>query len=194
MNINLSGKNVLVTGGAGGIGAEIVKKSRGIASFANWKGSTLTDSGGYQIFSLDPKIEEEGATFRSVYDGSYHKLTPESSADIQADIGADVQMVLDICPALPAPEETIRESVEMTAAWAERGRKTFIDHPDASLRQSQFGIVQGGVNSVLRAESARRTLEIGFDGYAIGGLSVGCLLYTSPSPRDGLLSRMPSSA
>ena len=154
-------------------GAEIVKNAGGIASFANWKGLTLTDSGGYQIFSLDPKIEEEGATFRSVYDGSYHKLTPESSADIQADIGADVQMVLDICPALPAPEETIRESVEMTAAWAERGRKTFIDHPEASLRQSQFGIVQGGVNSALRAESARRTLEIGFDGYAIGGLSVG---------------------
>ena len=82
-------------------------------------------------------------------------------------------MVLDICPALPAPEETIRESVEMTAEWAERGRKTFIDHPEASLQQSQFGIVQGGVNPVLRAESARRTLEIGFDGYAIGGLSVG---------------------
>ena len=154
-------------------GAEIIKNAGGIASFANWKGLTLTDSGGYQIFSLDPKIDEEGATFRSVYDGSFHKLTPESSADIQADIGADVQMVLDICPALPAPEETIRESVEMTAAWAERGRKTFIDHPEASLQQSQFGIVQWGVNPVLRAESARRTLEIGFDGYAIGGLSVG---------------------
>ena len=154
-------------------GAEIIKNAGGIASFANWKGLTLTDSGGYQIFSLDPKIDEEGATFRSVYDGSFHKLTPESSADIQADIGADVQMVLDICPALPAPEETIRESVEMTAAWAERGRKTFIDHPEASLQQSQFGIVQGGVNPALRAESARRTLEIGFDGYAIGGLSVG---------------------
>ena len=154
-------------------GAEIIKNAGGIASFANWKGLTLTDSGGYQIFSLDPKIDEEGATFRSVYDGSFHKLTPESSADIQADIGADVQMVLDICPALPAPEETIRESVEMTAEWAERGRKTFIDHPEASLQQSQFGIVQGGVNPVLRAESARRTLEIGFDGYAIGGLSVG---------------------
>ena len=154
-------------------GAEIIKNAGGIASFANWKGLTLTDSGGYQIFSLDPKIDEEGATFRSVYDGSFHKLTPESSAAIQADIGADVQMVLDICPALPAPEETIRESVEMTAAWAERGRKTFIDHPEASLQQSQFGIVQGGVNPVLRAESARRTLEIGFDGYAIGGLSVG---------------------
>ena len=154
-------------------GAEIIKNAGGIASFANWKGLTLTDSGGYQIFSLDPKIDEEGATFRSVYDGSFHKLTPESSADIQADIGADVQMVLDICPALPAPEETIRESVEMTAAWAERGRKSFIDHPEASLQQSQFGIVQGGVNPALRAESARRTLEIGFDGYAIGGLSVG---------------------
>ena len=154
-------------------GAEIIKNAGEIASFANWKGLTLTDSGGYQIFSLDPKIDEEGATFRSVYDGSFHKLTPESSADIQADIGADVQMVLDICPALPAPEETIRESVEMTAEWAERGRKTFIDHPEASLQQSQLGIVQGGVNPALRAESARRTLEIGFDGYAIGGLSVG---------------------
>ena len=154
-------------------GAEIVKNAGGIASFANWSGLTLTDSGGYQIFSLDPKIDEEGATFRSVYDGSFHKLTPETSADIQADIGADIQMVLDICPALPAPEETIRESVEMTAVWADRGRKTFIGHPDASSRQSQFGIVQGGVNPALRAESAKRTLEIGFDGYAIGGLSVG---------------------
>jgi len=154
-------------------GAEIVKNAGGIASFANWSGLTLTDSGGYQIFSLDPKIDEEGATFRSVYDGSFHKLTPETSADIQADIGADIQMVLDICPGLPAPEETIRESVEMTAVWADRGRKTFIGHPDASSRQSQFGIVQGGVNPALRAESAKRTLEIGFDGYAIGGLSVG---------------------
>ena len=154
-------------------GAEIVKNAGGIASFANWKGLTLTDSGGYQIFSLDPKIDAEGATFRSVYDGSYHKLTPETSAEIQAALGADIQMVLDICPALPAPEETIRESVEMTAAWGKRGRETFLNHEDAPSRQSQFGIVQGGVSQSLRIESAERTLETGFDGYAIGGLSVG---------------------
>ena len=154
-------------------GAEIVKNAGGIASFAKWKGLTLTDSGGYQIFSLDPKVDQEGATFHSVYDGSYHKLTPETSAEIQADLGADIQMVLDICPALPSPEETIRESVSMTAEWGKRGREKFINHPDASSRQSQFGIVQGGITPLLRAESTKMTLDTGFDGYAIGGLSVG---------------------
>ena len=153
-------------------GVEVVKNAGGIASFANWSGLTLTDSGGYQIFSLKPKVSDQGAKFRSIYDGSYHELTPERSAEIQADLGADIQMVLDVCPALPATEEVITESVERTALWAARGRKTFLSHQDASERQSQFGIVQGGISPNIRAESAERTLEVGFDGYAIGGLSV----------------------
>ena len=100
-------------------------------------------------------------------------LTPEAAASVQADLGADIQMVLDVCPALPADEPVLRRAVERTAVWAARGRRAFLDHPDAAARQCQFGIVQGGVDPVLRAESTRRTLEVGFDGYAVGGMSVG---------------------
>ena len=154
-------------------GAEVVAKLGGLGKFAGWEGVTLTDSGGYQIFSLKPKVDDLGATFRSTYDGSTHVLTPETAASVQADLGADIQMVLDVCPALPADEPVLRRAVERTAAWAVRGRQAFLDHPDAAGRQCQFGIVQGGVDPVLRAESTLRTLEVGFDGYAVGGLSVG---------------------
>jgi len=154
-------------------GAEVVRAHGGLAAFAGWDGLTLTDSGGYQIFSLQPKVNDEGATFRSTYDGSTHVLTPEGASDIQADLGADVQMVLDVCPALPAPDWVLRDAVDRTAAWAARGRRAFLDHPDAADRQSQFGIVQGGADPALRIESAERTLEVEFDGYAVGGLSVG---------------------
>ncbi|MBC8364746.1 MAG: tRNA guanosine(34) transglycosylase Tgt [Actinobacteria bacterium] len=154
-------------------GTDIVRDLGGLGAFAAWDGLTLTDSGGYQIFSLQPKVDDEGAVFRSTYDGSTHRLTPEGAALIQADLGADIQMVLDVCPALPATGQVLGEAVERTAAWAERGRRAFLEHPDASHRQCQFGIVQGGVDVALRAESARRTVEVGFDGYAVGGLSVG---------------------
>jgi queuine tRNA-ribosyltransferase len=154
-------------------GAEVVRNLGGLGKFAGWEGVTLTDSGGYQIFSLKPKVDDSGATFRSTYDGSSHVLTPETAASVQADLGADIQMVLDVCPALPADEPVLRRAVERTAAWAARGRRAFLDHPDAAARQCQFGIVQGGVDPVLRAESTRRTLEVGFDGYAVGGMSVG---------------------
>ncbi len=154
-------------------GAKVVRDHGGLASFAGWDGLTLTDSGGYQIFSLQPKVDDRGATFRSTYDGSTHLLTPEGAADIQADLGADIQMVLDVCPALPASERVIRDSVVRTADWARRGRQAFLNHPDAACRQSQFGIVQGGTDTGLRIESAELTLEVGFDGYAVGGLSVG---------------------
>ncbi|MBT5569524.1 MAG: tRNA-guanine transglycosylase, partial [Acidimicrobiaceae bacterium] len=104
-------------------GAEVVAKLGGLGKFAGWEGVTLTDSGGYQIFSLKPKVDDLGATFRSTYDGSTHVLTPETAASVQADLGADIQMVLDVCPALPADEPVLRRAVERTAAWAVRGRQ-----------------------------------------------------------------------
>jgi len=140
---------------------------------ADWHGHTLTDSGGYQVFSLEPKIDDEGATFRSVYDGGTHKMTPESAVATQIAIGADIQMVLDVCSALPNSDAVIRKAMDRTALWADRARSEFLGHPTASEWQSQFGIVQGGLDLTMREESAARTVDIGFDGYAVGGLSVG---------------------
>jgi queuine tRNA-ribosyltransferase len=158
-------------------GADLVAEMGGLHGFMDWSGHVLTDSGGYQIFSLEPKVTDDGATFRSTYDGTRHHLTPESAADIQSLLGADVQMVLDVCPPLPSPPEVVRAAVERTAAWAERGRSAFLSgegaRADRGVAQAQFGISQGGIDPALRAESARRTVDLDFDGYAIGGLSVG---------------------
>jgi len=173
-------------------GAAVVRDLGGLAAFAAWDGLTLTDSGGYQIFSLQPRVDDDGAEFRSTYDGSTHRLTPESAARVQADLGADMQMVLDVCPALPAPEAVVREAMERTAQWAVRGRRAFLDHPDAPGRQSQFGIVQGGVDPVLRTESAERTVQVGFDGYAVGGLSVGETRSEMLDSLDGVTAYLPS--
>jgi queuine tRNA-ribosyltransferase len=139
----------------------------------------LTDSGGYQVFSLNPRVDDDGAVFRSTYDGSFHRLSPERAVVLQRALGADIQMVLDVCPGLPAPVEVVRDAVDRTADWAARARAAFEDPAAAdpahgrSLDQAQFGIVQGGVDQGLRRESAERTVALGFDGYAIGGLSVG---------------------
>ena len=149
-------------------GAELVAKLGGLARFAGWNGLTLTDSGGFQIFSLDPKVDDDGVTFRSTYDGSSHRFTPELAVRTQELLGADIQMVLDVCPPLPSPPDVIRLAVERSAAWAARGRATHT-RPDQAL----FGIVQGGISEAMRAESAQRTAALGFDGYGIGGLSVG---------------------
>lgn len=149
-------------------GSDLIADLGGLHDFMDWGGHILTDSGGYQIFSLEPKITEEGATFRSVYDGAAVELTPERSVAVQQELGSDIAMVLDVCPALPASRDDLSAVVERTLRWAERSRDAH-DRPD----QSQFGIVQGGVEPDLRAHSARRTVEIGFDGYAVGGLSVG---------------------
>ncbi|MCP4227723.1 MAG: tRNA guanosine(34) transglycosylase Tgt, partial [Actinomycetia bacterium] len=149
-------------------GSELIAEMGGLHAFMSWDGHVLTDSGGYQIFSLEPKITEQGATFRSVYDGAKVELTPERSVAVQQDLGSDIAMVLDVCPALPATRERLTEVMELTLRWAERSRAA---HGRAD--QAQFGIVQGGVEPDLRAESAHRTVEIGFDGYAVGGLSVG---------------------
>jgi queuine tRNA-ribosyltransferase len=152
-------------------GADAVAAVGGLHRFAQWDGPMLTDSGGFQVFSLPAgavKVDDEGVTFKSTYDGSSHRLTPELAVEIQGQLGADIQMVLDVCPPLPSPAAVVREAVERTAAWAARAKAA--PRPD---NQSLFGIVQGGVDADLRRESARRTVDIGFDGYGVGGLSVG---------------------
>jgi queuine tRNA-ribosyltransferase len=149
-------------------GADLIEKFGGLGKFAGWGGLTLTDSGGFQVFSLDPKVDDDGVTFKSTYDGSMHRFTPEIAVAVQQQLGADIQMVLDVCPPLPSPPDVVRLAVERTHAWAQRAQAA---HTRAD--QALFGIVQGGVTTALRAESAQRTVEVGFDGYGIGGLSVG---------------------
>ena len=152
-------------------GADVVARLGGLHGFSAWGGHVLTDSGGYQVFSLKPKVDDEGATFTSTYDGSSHHLSPEGAVDVQVALGSDIQMVLDVCPPLPSPDPVIRAAVDRTALWAGRARKAFLAHERPDL--NQFGIVQGGADLAMRAESAERTVAVGFDGYAVGGLSVG---------------------
>jgi queuine tRNA-ribosyltransferase len=149
-------------------GAALVERLGGIHGFAAWNGHVLTDSGGFQVFSLAPQVDDEGVTFRSTYDGSTHRLTPETAVRVQEQLGADIQMALDVCTPLPSTREVVERDLTRTARWAERARAT---HRRAD--QALFGIVQGGTELDLRAESARRTAAIGFEGYGIGGLSVG---------------------
>jgi queuine tRNA-ribosyltransferase len=149
-----------------------------------WTHPMLTDSGGYQVFSLANrrKVDEEGVRFQSHLDGSTHLLTPERVVDIQSNLGSDIAMVLDECPALPSTPEIIERSLRLTSRWARRGRDRFLEISHASRLESQapsnpgqvqFGIVQGGIDPDLRSLSADLTIAIGFEGYAIGGLSVG---------------------
>jgi queuine tRNA-ribosyltransferase len=159
-------------------GDELIARRGGLHKFIGWKKPILTDSGGYQVFSLAErrKIDENGVEFRSHLDGSPHLLTPERAVEIQANLGSDIAMVLDECPALPSTEEVIDKSLELTARWAQRCRERFFslrkNGPDP-VSQLQFGIVQGGTFLELRAKSSELIVSIGFDGYAIGGLSVG---------------------
>jgi queuine tRNA-ribosyltransferase len=199
-------------------GVEIVRRMGGLHRFMSWPRAILTDSGGFQVFSLNElrKVREEGVTFRSHLDGSAHFFSPENSMEAQIGLGADIIMAFDECTEYPAERERIRASMEMTARWAARSTKYFEEHknevpwsidarlgtaapggaaergsanleaswrspgqPGAALptgsepTQALFGIVQGGMDRALRKESAERTIEIGFPGYAIGGLSVG---------------------
>ncbi|HTN78571.1 MAG TPA: tRNA guanosine(34) transglycosylase Tgt [Acidimicrobiales bacterium] len=149
-------------------GAEVVSSLGGLHRFMGFDGHVLTDSGGFQVFSLSPQVDDDGVTFRSVYDGSTQRLTPESAVAIQEALGADIQMALDVCPPLPSPPDVVRLAMERTAAWAERAAAVH-----RREGQALFGIVQGGTDLALRGESARRAAEIGFAGYGIGGLSVG---------------------
>ncbi len=149
-------------------GAEVVAELGGVGRFSGWDGLTLTDSGGYQVFSLQPKIHDDAVTFRSTYDGSLHRFSPEDAVRVQELLGADIAMVLDVCPPLPSPPAVVERAVELTSRWAERSRAAH-----SRRDQSQFGIVQGGLDEELRRRSARHLASIGFDGYAVGGLSVG---------------------
>jgi queuine tRNA-ribosyltransferase len=162
-------------------GVETVRQMGGLHGFMSWRRPILTDSGGFQVFSLNElrKINEEGVTFRSHLDGSSHFFSPEGAMAAEIGLGADIIMAFDECTEFPATRERMRASMELTARWAARSKKYFEDHKDEApwasegKNQSIFGIVQGGMDRELRRESAERTIEIGFPGYAIGGLSVG---------------------
>jgi len=151
--------------------AERVQRLGGLHKFMNWEKPILTDSGGFQVMSLAElrKLTEHGVTFRSHIDGSRHEITPERSMEIQKLLGSDIVMAFDECPALPASEERVTESMRLSMRWAQRSRDAFGDRPGHAL----FGIQQGGVTQELRAESAEALVSIGFDGYAVGGLAVG---------------------
>ncbi|WP_299844645.1 tRNA guanosine(34) transglycosylase Tgt [uncultured Roseovarius sp.] len=152
-------------------GAERIDRLGGLHRFMNWERPILTDSGGFQVMSLAGlrKLTEEGVTFKSHIDGSKHELTPERSMEIQRLLGSDIVMCFDECPALPANNEAVAESMRLSMRWAARSKEAFGDRPGHAL----FGIMQGGVTPELREESAVALREIGFDGYAIGGLAVG---------------------
>ncbi len=152
-------------------GAERVARLGGLHKFMNWDGPILTDSGGFQVMSLADlrKLTEEGVAFRSHIDGSKHVLSPESSMEIQRLLGSDIVMCFDECPALPADRDRIAASMELSMRWAARSKAAFGDRPGHML----FGIQQGGLERDLRAASAEALREIGFDGYAVGGLAVG---------------------
>jgi len=185
-------------------GVETIRGLGGLHDFMAWPRAILTDSGGFQVFSLNElrKVSEDGVTFRSHLDGSSHFLSPESSMAAQIGLGADIIMAFDECTEYPADRARTKASMEMTLRWAERSKKYFEEHKhevpwregsnfqfpvsgasntgnwkpetrNADSTQSLFGIVQGGMDLALRKESAERTIEIGFAGYAIGGLSVG---------------------
>ncbi|HSA88109.1 MAG TPA: tRNA guanosine(34) transglycosylase Tgt [Nitrospira sp.] len=151
-------------------GHQIVADMGGLHAFTGWPGAILTDSGGFQMFSLAKlcEITDEGVTFQSHIDGSMHVITPEKAMEIEEALGADIIMVLDQCVALPADREMIQESVRRTKLWAERCQMK-----RRRTDQALFAIVQGGLETDLRVASARELVKMGFDGYAIGGLSVG---------------------
>jgi len=155
-------------------GHELIRRMGGLHKFMSWPHPILTDSGGFQVFSLSDlrKVTDEGVTFRSHVDGSEHFLSPEKSLEIQMALGSDIVMVLDECIEAPAPESRAREAAARTLAWARRTRDHFAAHGDPS-RQAVFGIVQGGTHAALRRENADALVELDFPGYAIGGLAVG---------------------
>ncbi len=169
-------------------GVETVRKLGGVQKFMGWKRPILTDSGGFQVFSLSElrKISEEGVAFRSHLDGSSHFFSPESALEAEIGLGADIIMAFDECTEFPAERERTRQSMELTLRWARRSRDYFEQHKrevpwheektraaGSEQTQALFGIVQGGMYADLRRESAERTVAMDFPGYAIGGLSVG---------------------
>jgi queuine tRNA-ribosyltransferase len=158
-------------------GHELIRKLGGLHQFMSWPRAILTDSGGYQVFSLSElrRIADEGVRFRSHLDGSEHLLTPEKAAEIQLALGSDIAMVLDECIETPAPRDKAEAALKRTSVWARRARSYLQQSAqrNGDLPQWQFGIVQGATFPDLRRESARQLLELDFPGYAVGGLAVG---------------------
>jgi queuine tRNA-ribosyltransferase len=158
-------------------GHEAVRRLGGLHRFMSWQRAILTDSGGFQVFSLSElrKVTDEGVRFRSHLDGSEHMLTPEKAAEIQLALGSDIAMVLDECIETPAPRDKAEAAVARTTKWAWRARKYFLEQAsrNGELPQWQFGIVQGATFADLRRASAQQLLEMDFPGYAVGGLAVG---------------------
>jgi queuine tRNA-ribosyltransferase len=172
-------------------GAERIARLGGLHKFMDWQRPILTDSGGFQVMSLSSlrKITEEGVRFQSHIDGHTEFLSPERAMEIQRLLGSDIQMVLDECPAFGASEDEIEKSLALSMRWARRSKAAFGDQPDHAC----FGIVQGGVFPHLRARSATDLQEIGFDGYAIGGLAVGEGQAAMFDTLDGTLPHLPSN-
>lgn len=156
-------------------GAERVARLGGLHSFMNWQRPILTDSGGYQVMSLSElrKLTEQGVEFRSHIDGSKHMLTPERSMEIQRLLGSDIVMAFDECPRADQPRDVIAESMELSMRWARRSRAGFDSGGEHAAKSALFGIQQGALDEDLRRISAEKLTEIGFDGYAVGGLAVG---------------------
>ncbi|MFT3745561.1 MAG: tRNA guanosine(34) transglycosylase Tgt [Pyrinomonadaceae bacterium] len=185
-------------------GVETLRRMGGLHKFTSWNRSFLTDSGGFQVFSLTDlrKLTEEGVEFRSHLDGSKKFLSPEVSMEIQAALGSEIVMVFDECPPGDAGHERTKSSLEMTARWAQRSKDKFNELQETGMdtgfinggRQSLFGIIQGAGHLDLRRESLDRTVEIGFDGYAIGGLSVGEEKSVMYEVLDFLAPQMPKDA
>lgn len=157
-------------------GAERIAKLGGLHTFMNWSGPILTDSGGYQVMSLSKlrSIVEEGVQFQSPLDGgAQHMLTPERAIDVQKKLGADIAMVFDECTSYPASHDEAKTSMERSLRWAKRSKAAFKKNFRYARKAALFGIVQGGMHTNLRLDSARALQDIGFDGYALGGLAVG---------------------
>lgn len=177
-------------------GTDVIRLHGGLHEFMHWPGPILTDSGGFQVFSLAAmrKLSEEGVKFRSPVNGDEVFLTPEQSMQVQHDLNADVAMIFDECTPYPATEDQARDSMELSLRWAVRSRKRFdalkLEEPDRG--ESLFGIVQGGVHSHLRDDSLAGLIEIGFDGYAIGGLAVGETEAERIAVLDHLMPSMPA--
>ncbi len=179
-------------------GTEVIRRHGGLHEFMNWPGPILTDSGGFQVFSLTAfrKLSEEGVLFQSPVDGDEVFLTPEKSMQVQHDLNADITMIFDECTPYPVSETAARESMELSLGWARRSRRRFDELREAEPERSEalFGIVQGGIFDALRAASLAGLAEIGFDGYAIGGLAVGESENERIEVLDNLMQIMPADS
>lgn len=177
-------------------GTKVIREHGGLHEFMHWSGPILTDSGGFQVFSLAAlrKLSEAGVTFQSPVDGATVELTPERSMEVQHDLNADVTMIFDECTPYPATEEEARTSMELSLRWAARSRRRFDELREQAPERGEalFGIVQGGIYDALRHESLEALANIGFDGYAIGGLAVGEPEHERNAVLDFLAPRMPA--